>query len=342
MSPTLEKRLLIVLKRASIVFGALIIVILAIQGYRVYWTGFGDYIAPTGEFSRGKTVWDWMGLLVIPLVLLIGAFFLNRSERKVEREIAADRQEEAAFQAYLDRMSDLLLKEDLQTPEGEKILNVARVRTIAVLQALNGKRKRHVLIFLKGLGLLTTDKIFSQNEVDIDLTESYLDYIHLEDISLERANLRKASLRQSILTNANLRNANLTAACLDEAKMLGTQLAGAEFYKARLSNADLRESDLSFASFLEAKLRGSNLACAKLSYASLQRADLRGCDLSDADLSNASVIDANLSGANLKGATFTKTDLSGANLRGAKVTKRQLAEALSLFRTTMPDGSRHD
>lgn len=68
-----------------------------------------------------KTLWDWMELLIIPLVLAIGAFFLNRSERaterettnkraELEREIAKDRQQEAALQAYLDRMSDCCLR----------------------------------------------------------------------------------------------------------------------------------------------------------------------------------------------------------------------------------------
>jgi len=70
-----------------------------------------------------KTLWDWMALLIIPLFLAGGAFFLNLSERKAERRIAderrdedrkladeraeleraieKDRQQEAALQAYL-------------------------------------------------------------------------------------------------------------------------------------------------------------------------------------------------------------------------------------------------
>src|SRR5215211_3895647 len=65
-----------------------------------------------------KTLWEWMELLIIPLVLGIGAFYLNRSERAVEREIAEDRQRETALQAYFDRMAELLLKENLRTIEG--------------------------------------------------------------------------------------------------------------------------------------------------------------------------------------------------------------------------------
>jgi len=62
-----------------------------------------------------KALWDWMELLIIPLVLAIGAFFLNQSERETERETAKDRQQEAALQAYIDNMSELLLKEKLRT-----------------------------------------------------------------------------------------------------------------------------------------------------------------------------------------------------------------------------------
>src|SRR6185436_681231 len=61
-----------------------------------------------------KTLWDWMELLIIPLILAVGAFFLNRSERKTEREIAKDRQQEQALQSYFDQMTELLLEKDLE------------------------------------------------------------------------------------------------------------------------------------------------------------------------------------------------------------------------------------
>src|SRR5262245_46064880 len=93
-----------------------------------------------------KTLWDWMQLLIIPLVLGIGAFFLNRSERQNEREIERDRQQEAALQGYIDRLSELLLKEALLSSEqNEEVRNVARIRTLAVLRGLDSKRKALVV-----------------------------------------------------------------------------------------------------------------------------------------------------------------------------------------------------
>jgi len=125
-------------------------------------TGFGDFTKPTSDFIRGKTLWDWMELFLIPIFLASGAFLLNRSERQsenrrveeraiVERkraeerailecEIATDRQQEAALQTYLDRITELLMGQKLLAPESEVARDVARIRTLTVLHGLDSRR----------------------------------------------------------------------------------------------------------------------------------------------------------------------------------------------------------
>jgi hypothetical protein len=62
----------------------------------LYWGGlfifltYETYKANNLGFET-KTYWDWLELLIIPFVLAIGAFFLQRSERAIDREIAKDR-----------------------------------------------------------------------------------------------------------------------------------------------------------------------------------------------------------------------------------------------------------
>src|SRR5438270_2744173 len=74
---------------------------------------------------RGKTLWDWMQLLIIPAVLAVGGYLFNystsRNERnaadkhnQTEREIAQDNQCEAALQDYIDNMTELLLEKNLR------------------------------------------------------------------------------------------------------------------------------------------------------------------------------------------------------------------------------------
>ena len=114
----------------------------------------------SGSGFAGKSLWDWLNLLVVPLILAIGGIAINstiqRSERKqaeerakVDRELADDRLKEQALQTYLDRVSELLLKEHLDDPKvGEKARIVARARTLTTLRGLDGERRAAVLQFL--------------------------------------------------------------------------------------------------------------------------------------------------------------------------------------------------
>lgn len=138
----------------------LIAILLVIHGFIVdgWSTGFGSgkttektitETSSTGKTEStvtktepGKTLWDWLDLLIIPAVLAIGASLINNRNQRIEREIASDRNQEAAFQAYLDRMmTELLLKKEDglrdSQPEGE-VRTVARTCTLTVLRGLDG------------------------------------------------------------------------------------------------------------------------------------------------------------------------------------------------------------
>src|SRR6266487_4686517 len=62
---------------------------------------------------RGKTLWDWLQLLIIPTVLAVGGYLFNLTISRNEQRIASDNQRETALQDYIDKMSELLLKEHL-------------------------------------------------------------------------------------------------------------------------------------------------------------------------------------------------------------------------------------
>src|SRR5690348_9344349 len=72
------------------------------------WTGFTGYSPPTPQYQRGKTLWDWLQLLIVPLVLIIGGFWLSQLQKTTEQRSTADNQHEAALQGYIDKMSELL------------------------------------------------------------------------------------------------------------------------------------------------------------------------------------------------------------------------------------------
>jgi len=258
---------------------------------------------------RGKTLWDWLQLLIIPAVLAVGGYLFNYTTSKSEREIASDRQREDTLQSYIDKISELMLRENLRESADEKVQKIARVRTLTVLRRLDAERKVSVLQFLHESGLIDKDKRI------IDLSGA-----DLSEADLSEADLRRADLDGATLDGANLRGAILIA---------------------DLSVADLRGANLSGAILREAILFGADLSGAILGGANLRRAILSRAILSGANLSGANLYGAILDGATLDGATLDGATLDGANLRGATVTPEQLDKAWSLKDTTMSDGSKH-
>jgi hypothetical protein len=97
--------------RVAIGFGIVLLVAIALifAEVKVYGTGFA-----------GKTLWDWLQLLAalaIPVVVGFGAAWFAMQQGKVSTAENTDNQRETALQAYIDRISELLLHEKLRDTE---------------------------------------------------------------------------------------------------------------------------------------------------------------------------------------------------------------------------------
>ena len=80
---------------------------------------------------------------------------------------------------------------------------------------------------------------------------------------LDNANLARANLSYSILQLSSLKGANLMLANLEGAHMHGVNLVGANLMMANLSNTSLLDADLSSANLRGANLSGATLLKAK-------------------------------------------------------------------------------
>ena len=292
--------------RVTILVIAFILVVtiaLIIVGYRFDWTGFN------GNNKSGKTLWDWLNLLsvlAIPAVVGFGAVWFTTQQGKVADAENKDNQRETALQAYIDKMSELLLHEKLRdSAEDDEVRKIARVRTLTILPRLDGSRKGSVIRFLYESGLIDKDKTI------IDLFGADLTWSD-PGTFLNGANLSNAFLTNAILTLSELKNA----------KMNNVILTGAYLDFANLSDADLHYSRLNKSNMFNAKFVGANLSYVLLTDSILE--------------------EANLSKSNLTGAIFKGANLNMANLSEAIVDVEQLeAQAKSLKGATMPDGSIH-
>jgi uncharacterized protein YjbI with pentapeptide repeats len=262
-------------------------------------TGFGN-----------KTVWDWLQLLIVPIVLAVASFWFTLQQDIRQQATEEQRAQDAALQAYLDKIGEFMLRNDDplgESKEGDEVNTLARSRTLTVLSRLEGDQKARVVQFLYEARLIGTERPV------LDLRGAAL-----SDVLLKNADLSGADLSDVALRNANLRNADLGGATLSGADLTNATLSG-----ANLLNADLLNADLSRASLLDdADLRGANLSGAVLRYTWLDGANLSGANLSGANLSDAGLLNASLEGAELKDANLSRTvsydtDLRGANLSGA-------------------------
>ncbi len=328
------------------IIGVTVVVFLAINGYGYWRTGFSDYVTPSGDFQRGKTLWDWMELLIVPLFLAMGAYYLARSERLSERELSLDRQREDALQTYFDRMTTLIADEGLlQSEEDSEIRNLARSRTLATLRGLDGYRKGIVIRFLFELELIhlqaTVIKLNRADLSEVDSPGLHLDRVNLHATSLDKANLSHAQLygsdlASSTIMEADLSSANLMGAQMEYVQLQKSNLFSADLSLARLGEANLQDTDLSRANLARAQvfradLSGANLYKARLTETVLSDALLINTNLSYADLTGADLNNANLKGANLIGAV-----LADADLTGAIVSMKQLKRAASLQGAKLP------
>jgi hypothetical protein len=96
------------------------------------------------EFG-GKTLWDWLQLLIGPVMLSLATVAFARQQdarqqrienkrAEAERELAEQRAQDEVLQAYLTQMSTLLLEKDLRSSEEDsEVRTLARARTLTVL-----------------------------------------------------------------------------------------------------------------------------------------------------------------------------------------------------------------
>lgn len=302
------------------------------------WTGLHGYQDPAGEYHRGKTVWDWAQLLIIPGVLLVIGFLFEEQRDARDRQLASDRAQQAALEAYLGRMTDLLLEHNLRiSPDQSETRDVARAQTLTTLRTLDSARKGMLIQFIADSELITgTQPVVLMRGAD-------LRGVDLRYVGLVGANLSDVDLSHAILVGADLSEANLSHAILSEADLRGANLREADLSRASLSHAILSRASLNGADLSRASLSDANLSDVDLSFANLSFAGLFDANLSRADLSFANLSEANLSDVDLSEAILVGADLRDAFLVGADLNQSQLNSTSSYAQAWgLPDRTTSD
>lgn len=264
----------------------------------------GIPVKTTTKHDDGKTLWDWLGLLGVPLSLA----FLGLWFQWIQQKRAEDEAKEEVLQVYIDRLSMLLVDKNLlaigskvyptETQENESqpkneatleerelldsAVDVIRARTLSILRRFENdpERKTSVIRLL----------------IDVDVVSKL-------NLDLSGVNLNDTNLGESNLSGANLTKANLTKAKLVRAKLIRAKLLQSDLSNANLIGANLSYSDLIFANLSEADLGSANLIGANLGGADLSRANLNGAIFGN----NPGLTDADKAALKARGAIFEDT-----------------------------------
>lgn len=277
--------------------------------------------APWMGFS-GKTTWDWLDLLGVPLTLAILGYILQQQERnraetlkeqereraeklsREQREIAANEAKEEILQVYFDRLSTLLVDKNILAIAA-KVYPPSEKRGDDQPEITITPEERELLDSAVDVIRARTLSILRRFEGDAERKTSVIRFL------LEAEVIGKTKLD---LSGADLSGADLRGADLRGAKLFNADLRGIKFHRAYLCEADLYRANLG-----EGKFHKANLIKANLGEANLSDADLSHTDLDEAYLWKAVLIKANFSQAR-------------------NLTDKQLTQAKLCF-TVLPDSS---
>ncbi len=300
----------------------------------------------TIQTDHGKTLWDWLSLLGVPLTLAVLGYFLQQAQQrqaeelaKEQRELASDETKEEVLQVYFDRLSVLLVDKNLlaiaaKTPTAgseekellDSAIDVIRARTLSILRRFENdkERKTSVIRFLIEADIIGK---LSLSLTGANLGGASLSATNLSRVDLSYADLSRADLMYANLSRADLSTANLSRANLMYANLIYANLSGANLSDVNLSDANLSNTNLSDANLSDANLSLTDFSLADLSYANLSYANLSDANLSYTDLSGTNLSYANLSGTNLNYANLSTANLSTANLSTANLSTANLGSA---------------
>ncbi len=216
------------------------------------WTGLFPYTDSDGKTERGKTLWDWLSLLIVPVLIGGGLTVFNQishdneviaadQKAQVDRDIALDASRETTLQNYLDRMNDLVLSDNLGQ-DGAKpgAAAVAKTLTFTTMRRIDVERRAIVLRFIYDAQLVSKDHaVILLNGTDLkdaNLSGAVLSFANLSGVDLSGG---KTDLSDADLSSTNLYRTNLSGA-----KLTNTNLSGANLFRADLSGADLSGANL--------------------------------------------------------------------------------------------------
>jgi uncharacterized protein YjbI with pentapeptide repeats len=167
-------------------------------------------------------------------------FLANQSRAQqfeIEERLAADiNYMDTVLENFLREMANLLLSPNF-TRTDVVTASVVRVKILATLRQLDGRRKSDIVLFLYEARMITID------DNPIDLRGTDLSNFQLNDQDLDGIALLSASLANISFVDCRLRGASFTRTRLNNVSFVQSNLSKAQFNEATVNNSRFERSD---------------------------------------------------------------------------------------------------
>ena len=247
------------------------------------WSGF-----------QKKSFWDWLQLLIVPLMLALGAFYLNSAADFRDYQIAQEQKHQEILTDYFSKMQDLIVetKKIKETsgykeshPKDQEVMllpefsSTAQALTLSVLEQLDGKRKGKVITYLAESQLITitVDNNKPSTQPEIKLDGANLDDIELgnngqrnslnenemtiiDQIQIKNANMKRANLSGLRSRHSELRGSYLENASLKNVYFTGSTMTASRFINGQITDVDFTGVDLAKTIFDNVKLENITIS----------------------------------------------------------------------------------
>lgn len=234
-----------------VVLVALSAVIVAV-GYDTEWTDIGEISVHNPKVAPGKTLWDWLELLIVPIVLALGTLFFEARWKAAAERQEVGRQRQGVLEGFMTYVSQMVVPvREYGLDERDRVSSMIRSRALSAVRQLDPERKTQLLQFLSEAGLLKRVEERGSKDFFISLIGADLSYLDLDGAALVDSELRGAlfegttfrhaqllgaDLRGSVFRNADFSQANLDGADLHQAVLSRVRVAGASFNRSRLED----------------------------------------------------------------------------------------------------------
>ncbi|MEM8721809.1 MAG: pentapeptide repeat-containing protein [Cyanobacteria bacterium P01_G01_bin.39] len=307
--------------------------LIAISGR--YWSGFSD-----------RTTWQWLDLLIVPLVLIVAAYSLDINETRRQTNNTNIEYENQLVLSYLEQVRNLLLNQDYVLEENSHFSDIHKDTkrksieslTISVLSNVREERKKLIINFLRNTELITLDSDLAKKsgsglDTYISLRGADLTNIDFKNEELRNINFRGSFLYGSDFSNADLRKSDFNYALFDKrVKFNRANLKGAKFDDAVVIFDKNKKTSLGFSDFLELINKQRRHLLKKYKNTTYENLNFSEIDLSGVDFTKSAFVNSifrktNLEESNLTSVVFNKTKIKETNLIKAKLGGANFSEA---------------